>query len=103
MGVGNAIVESAAPYRRYSSESGKGLQIDLLVQTPKTVYAVEIKRKDRIGREVEEEVEQKLHRLKVRKGMSVRPVLVYDGELEPQLSGSGYFAATIHAERLLGR
>ena len=103
MGVGSAIVESAAPYRRYSSEAGKGVQIDLLVQTPRTVYAVEIKRKNRIGREVEEDVEQKLKRLKVRRGISIRPVLVYDGELEPQLSGSGYFAATIRAERLLGR
>lgn len=103
MGVGSAIVESAAPYRRGSSESGKGLQIDLLVQTPRTAYAVEIKRKRRIGREVEAEMEQKLSRFKVRKGLSVRPVLVYDGELDPQLSGSGYFAAIVDAARLLGR
>lgn len=103
MGVGNAIVESAAPYRRYSSESGKGVQIDLLVQTPRTAYAIEIKRKNRIGREVEVEMEQKLKRLKVRKGLSVRPVLVYDGELDPQLAGSGYFAAIVDASRLLGR
>lgn len=103
MGVGNAIVESAAPYRRCSSDIGKGVQIDLLVQTPRTAYAVEIKRKNRIGREVEAEMEQKLKRLKVRKGMSIRPVLVYDGELDPQLSGSGYFAATVDAASLLGR
>ena len=103
MGVGNAIVESAAPYRRYSSESGKGVQIDLLVQTPRTAYAIEIKRKNRIGREVEVEMEQKLKRFKARKGLSVRPVLVYDGELDPQLAGSGYFAAIVDASRLLGR
>ncbi len=36
-----------------------------------------------------------------RKGMSVCPVLVYDGSLDPQLSGSGYFAATIDASALL--
>lgn len=103
MGVGSAIVESAAPYRRGSSENGKGVQIDLLVQTPRTAYAVEIKRKNRIGREVEAEMERKLSRLKVRKGLSVRPVLVYDGELDPQLAGSGYFAAIVDAARLLGR
>ena len=103
MGVGSAIVESAAPYRRYSAEIGKGVQIDLLVQTPRTAYAVEIKRKNWIGREVEVEMERKLKRLRVRKGLSVRPVLVYDGELDPQLSGSGYFAAVIDASRLLGR
>ena len=103
MGVGSAIVESAAPYRRCSPESGKGVQIDLLVQTPRTAYAVEIKRKKRIGREVEVEMERKIGRLKVRKGVSVRPVLVYDGELDPQLAGSGYFAAIVDASRLLGR
>ena len=103
VGVGSAIVESAAPYRKRSSEDGKGVQIDLLVQTPRTMYAIEIKRKNRIGCEVEAEMEEKLKRLKVRKGVSVRPVLVYDGELDPQLSGSGYFAAIVDAARLLGR
>ena len=101
IGVGNAIVESAAPYRRFASNIGKGVQIDLLIQTPRTAYAVEIKRKSRIGQETEEEMEEKIKRLKVRKGMSVRPVLVYDGTLDPQISGRGYFAATIDAATLL--
>ena len=77
------------------------MQIDLLIQTPRTAYAVEIKRKSRIGQETEEEMEEKIKRLKVRKGMSVRPVLVYDGTLDPQISGRGYFAATIDAATLL--
>ena len=101
IGVGNAIVESAAPYRRFASNIRKGVQIDLLIQTPRTAYAVEIKRKSRIGQETEEEMEEKIKRLKVRKGMSVRPVLVYDGTLDPQISGRGYFAATIDAATLL--
>ena len=103
IGVGNAIVESVAPYRRTSSDSGKGVQIDLLVQTPRTVYVVEIKRRKTIGRDVEAEVEEKVRRLKVRKGISVRPVLVYDGELDPQLSGSGYFSAMLDAAVLIGK
>ena len=101
IGVGNAIVESAAPYRRFASNIRKGVQIDLLIQTPRTAYAVEIKRKSRIGQETEEEMEEKIKRLKVRKGMSVRPVLFYDGTLDPQISGRGYFAATIDAATLL--
>lgn len=101
IGIGNVIVESAAPFRRVSSDKSKGVQIDLLIQTPRTIYAVEIKRKNRIGREVEREMEEKLARLRMRKGMSVRPVLVYDGCLDPQLSGSGYFAATLDASELL--
>ena len=64
---------------------------------------VEIKRKNRIGVETEREMEEKLKRLKTRKGTSLRPVLVYDGELDPQLSGRGFFAATVDAARLLGK
>lgn len=101
IGVGNAIVESAAPYRRTSSDSRKGVQIDLLVQTPRTVYVVEIKRKNVIGMDVAEEVEEKVRRLKLRRGMSVRPVLVYDGELDPRLAGCGYFAALLDAATLI--
>ena len=48
-------------------------------------------------------MEEKLRRLKTRKGTSVRQVLVYDGELYPRLSGSGFFAAVIDAAKLLGR
>ena len=102
IGVENAIVESAAPYRRVSSV-GEGVQIDLLIQTPRSAYVVEIKRKNRIGLEVEREMEEKLKRLNTRRGTSVRPVLVYDGELNPQVSGSGFFAAIVDAARLLGK
>ena len=101
IGIENAIVESAAPFRRVSADAAKGVQIDLLIQTPRTIYAIEIKRKNKIGQEEEREMEDKIARLKPRKGMSVRPVLVYDGSLDPQLSGSGYFAATIDASALL--
>ena len=103
IGVENAIVESAAPYRRVSSVSGESVQIDLLIQTPRSAYVVEIKRKNRIGIETEREMEEKLKRLKTRRGTSLRPVLVYDGELDPQLSGRGFFAATVDAARLLGK
>ena len=43
-----------------------------------------------------------MKRLHLRKGMSPRPVLVYDGELEPSVEGSGFFDAVIPAEKLLG-
>ena len=103
IGIENAIIESSAPYRRFASDNQKGVQIDLLIQTPRTAYVVEIKRKSRIGHETEMEMDEKIKRLKVRKGISVRPVLVYDGTIEPRLSGSGYFASTISAATLLGK
>jgi len=105
LGIGNATVESAAPYRNMRrGRDGKrgGCQIDLLIQTPRTAYVVEVKRMNRIGSDVEDEVEMKLSRLLLRKGISKRPVLVYDGELDPVVESSGYFCALVPFDRLIG-
>jgi len=102
--IGNAVVESAAPYRntRRDPGAGNGCQIDLLIQTPRTAYIVEIKRRREIGIEVIDEVERKIKRLPLRKGMSSRPVLVFDVELHPAVEASGYFDAVVPFRRLLG-
>lgn len=55
-----------------------------------------------IGSEIEDEMREKIRRLPLRTGMSVRPVLVYDGELAPIVSGRGYFDAIIPARKLIG-
>jgi AAA+ ATPase superfamily predicted ATPase len=105
LGIGNATIVSAAPYRhvrRGRDGSDRGCQIDLLVQTPRAAYVVEVKRKARIGREIEDEMETRLKRLPLRKGVSARPVLVFDGELDPVVEGDGYFDAVIPASKLLG-
>ena len=103
--IGNVIVESAAPYRnmRRGSDAGSGCQIDLLIQTPRTAYVVEVKRRREIGPEVMDEVERKIRRLPLRKGMMPRPVLVYDGELHPAVEASGFFDAVVPAQKLLGK
>lgn len=103
--LGSAIVESAAPYRNSRAVRGsaeKGVQIDLLVQTPSVAYVVEVKRKNHIGSEIEDEIRKKIRRLPVRKGMSIRTALVYDGEIAPVVEGRGYFDALIPASKLLG-
>lgn len=48
----------------------------------RTAYLAEIKRKRCIGTEVEAEVEAKIRRLNARKGLAVRPVFVYLGDLD---------------------
>ena len=102
LGLERARVLSIAPYRRATSvRNGPGVQIDLLVQTPKTYFVIEVKRKRRIGVEVEQEVEEKVSRLHVRKGVSVRTALIYQGYLDPQVMEDGYFSAIIDAESLL--
>lgn len=102
--VGNATILSAAPYRnvrRGRKGEAMGCQIDLLIQTPRAVYVVEVKRRRQIGTEIEDEVEERVRRLPLRKGVSVRPVLVYDGELAPIVEANGYFSAIIPASELL--
>lgn len=104
LGIGGTTIESAAPFRSVRKDrSGRRrvCQIDLLVQTPRTVYVVEVKRKD-IDGDVEKDVEEKMKLLRVRKNVSKRPVLVYDGEITPRVEADGYFAALIPARKLLG-
>ena len=100
-------VLSAVPYEKRASkgqrkDDGKGLQIDLLVQTRKSAYVVEVKRKRHIGEAIEEDVAQKVSRLRHPRGMSIRTALVYEGELAPVVRGNGYFDAIISAADLLG-
>lgn len=42
-------------------------------------------------------------RTSIRPGMTVRPVLVYAGELAKSVEADGYFDALIPAAKLLGR
>lgn len=95
-------VFSAAPFRKAKKNAERGVQVDLLVQTRKAVVVVEIKRQGEIGEEVEREVAEKVRRLRLPRGMSVRTALVYAGTLSKGVRGSGYFDALIPAEALLG-
>ena len=104
LGIGKSTITSVAPYRRAGSRDGKrsGVQVDLLLQTRRTMYVVEVKRQRTIGREVIKEMEEKVKLLPHRKGVSIRTALVYDGELAPIVEADGYFDAVIPFRRLLG-
>ena len=104
LGIGKATITSVAPYRRAGSRNGTrcGLQVDLLLQTRRTVYLIEVKRKLQIGREVIGEMEEKVRLLPRRSGVSVRTALVYEGNLAPIVEADGYFDAIIPFRRLLG-
>ena len=104
LGLGNAQILSAAPYRRQASRDGcrKGVQIDLLIQTRRSMCIVEVKRRREIGREVIDEVAEKVRRLPKRQGVSVRTALVYDGHLAPIVEADGYFDSIVPFRSLLG-
>ena len=101
--LGGVPILSAAPYSRRARKDGTGgVQIDLLVQARKAICLVEVKRQKHIGEEVEHEVAEKVARLNVRKGISVRTALVYDGELADVVRGDSYFDAIVSSRELLG-
>ena len=96
-------VESAAPYFKSGRKTGRGVQIDYLVQLPKCTYVIEIKRKHRITAAIEDEMQEKLNRLKLPRDRSVKLVLVYAGELDPSVEENGFFDYLVPADLMLGR
>ncbi len=111
LGLSRVNVQSMAPYARkgidgataspQDSRRVRGCQIDLLVQAPGAYWVVEIKRRKRIGREIEREVRDKIEALPVPRGVSVRACLIFLGELDPAVEESGFFSAIVPAEAVL--
>lgn len=98
--LANALVTSASPYRK-SGAKGEGVQIDLLLQAKRFIYLIEVKRRNEIGREIIEEVERKVDKIKPPKGVSIRTALVYAGHLAPIIEAEGYFDSIVEIESLL--
>ena len=101
LGLGRKLVTSAAPYTRRKSAACPGLQIDLLIQTPKSVYVIEIKRCNRIETSIEKEIEKKVSLLGIGSGKSIRTALVYDGKLSPEVEENGFIDFLIPFNRLM--
>jgi hypothetical protein len=76
---------SAAPYtQRKSTKNKGGCQIDLFIHTQLDVfYLCEIKCKKIIDATVINEVQAKMKILKIPKRSSLKPVLIYEGEVYP--------------------
>ena len=92
---------SAAPFRKAANDDGPGVQVDLLVQTRKSVVLVEVKRCAEIGESVEREVAEKVAKLRLPRTKSVRTALVYAGRLTKAVRGNGYFDALVDAASFL--
>jgi hypothetical protein len=72
----------------------------LLIQTPKALYVVEIKRREKITASIENEIQEKIKRLRIPRSKSVRSVLVYDGELAPEIEEDAFFDYLVPIERM---
>ena len=102
LGLGRSLVLSAAPHVQKGTKRRKGCQIDLLIQTERTLFVVEIKRCKEIDHSIISEVEDKVKSLKYDHRQSVRTALVYDGDLVASVPASRYFDFLISAEELFG-
>jgi len=92
---------SASPYFQNKTKNHKACQIDLLIQTKHSLYVCEIKFRKKIPSSVIEETLDKINKLKRRDHYSVRPVLIYQGELSIEIEKSDFFAHLIPFEKLL--
>ena len=101
IGVESSLVRSASPYFQRRTNRQKACQVDLLIQTKRTLYVCEVRCRSRIERGVSEEVSRKIEALRVPSGMSIRPVLVYEGDLDPSIESEGYFDALVRFQDLL--
>ncbi len=101
IGLERSLVLSASPYVRKATRGGRGCQIDLLIQTERTAFVVEVKRRKEIGSGVIDDVREKVDALKAPRNMSVRTALLYDGKLSPAVEAERYFDFVLDAKSLL--
>ncbi len=95
---------SAAPSRRNAPNGPcgrKGCQIDLLIQSRRTICVFEIKRRKEIGRDIIDEVDAKMRSIVRPDGVSVRAALVFDGHISPGVATDGYFNVIMPFQSLM--
>ena len=95
LGLDRTVLLSAAPFR------GGGVQVDLLLQTRRSLYLVEVKRRREIGRGIVAEMDRKVQQIARPRGPSVRTALVYEGRLHPSIEADGGFDFVVNAEDFL--
>jgi hypothetical protein len=99
--IPSSSVLSAAPYFQNKTKRQKACQIDLLIQCRYSIYLCEIKFGQKIFPEVIDEVSEKIGKLAIPKGVSVRPILIYQGELSPKIERADFFSHLISFEQFL--
>ena len=82
---------AAGPYFQRKTARQEGCEIDLLIHTRFTVYVCEIKFRKTIKGEIIREVQEKIRRLKYPDSMSIRPVLIYQGNCDTEISQLTFF------------
>ena len=94
-------IVSAGPYFQKKTQRKAACQIDLLIRTKYTLYLCEIKYRKNIDTTVISEVLTKIEKLNYKKTLSIRPILIYAGELASSVTNSDFFDTTISLADLL--
>jgi len=86
------------PYFQKQTKTKRGCQIDYLIQDRfNTLYVCEIKfSQSKIPTSVITDIEEKIKRLNAPKKMSVRPILIYVGEITEEVKHSPFFDKVIN-------
>jgi AAA+ ATPase superfamily predicted ATPase len=99
--IAPSSVLSAAPYFQKATNRKKACQIDLLIQCRQSIYVCEIKFGTKITADVIDEMTDKINKLQIPRGISIRPVLIYQGELSPKIAQADVFTQLIPFDQLL--
>lgn len=94
-------VLNAGSYFQSKTVRQQSCQIDLLIQTKNTLFLCELKARRHIDVDVIHEVQEKITRLKRSPNLSIRPVLIYAGSLNPSIMEADFFDALVDFSNLL--
>lgn len=101
MGLAGTLIERMGPYLQNKTARREAVQIDVLVQTADALYVCETKFRRQIEASVVDEVKDKIRKLAVPPGMTVRKILIYNGERDRALKESLYFDSQICVDEWL--
>ena len=103
IGINPGEIEYHNPYFQSKTKAREGCQIDLLIQTRfNTLYLCVIKfSKNEIGMSVIQEVQEKMNRMVLPRGFSIRPVLIHVNGVAEIVEESAFFAHIIDFSELI--
>jgi len=92
LGLEREVIKSAGSYFQNATSKTAPVQIDLLIECkPNNFYICEITYRKKIGINIVHEVREKIEKLKLPKYSTRRPVVLYCGELAPEVIEEDYF------------
>lgn len=98
LAISPGSIQFASPYFQSKTKTQESCQIDLMVITKHSIYLCEMKFRKKVSKQVIREVIEKSGKLRIPKHLSVRPMLIYCGDIDPVIETEDYFFRNIHME-----